>query len=543
MATPFGGLFGTMFNQPQYYHGLGIKSKANPLGGNIQYGMSKVPTTVGMDTPQGQKQVPIAKPPAIGVKAKSPVADIPAPSTTIPQSQQAPVQRDAGFMGNAISQRTGNGSRPQGGTPTTPQAPVTFPGLLQQSINQQNSPTGQQARQFTTRTADYGAGNIPIGKSAADIAADYGKKIADVGNRGAAFEAGQRTTGTNPVAQGNAAITAQTTAAQQQALATGESAALQGTGQQLTAQQQAANAANAAGGLAYTGQGQQIGALQGAAGLAQPQTQLGLLTNPQTGQPLNQGVIGNAVQQYVDLVRGGADPNDPNVSGLISSFGPWGLAMANSALGAGGGYNPTQQSAGAQQNAAQATATQGNNYALDTALKQLDTIHPLVTNFLNQSGLNSQDNPDFNAALNTYYGKFLSPGNKQLFEGYMGDIKKYTSQILAANSGTIPTDVSNTVASFDPSNLTVSQLEPYLNGLKQLGGNQLSVGQGQYTATGGVGGYIGTPTTATTQPVVAPNITPSSITSYNPIIQGLLGGAMNTFGGFTGMAKSFFSHL
>jgi len=82
-------------------------------------------------------------------------------------------------------------------------------------------------------------GNIPIGQSAAQISADYGKKIAEVGQQGAGYQAGALSTGTKPVGEGNAAINAAITAAKQTALATGQTAALKGTEQQLTAQEQA----------------------------------------------------------------------------------------------------------------------------------------------------------------------------------------------------------------------------------------------------------------------------------------------------------------
>lgn len=303
---------------------------------------------------------------------------------------------------------------------------------------------------------------------------------------------------------------------------------------------------------AYQGQSaaqQGAGGLMGtAAGYAQPVTQFGQLTNPQSGEVVSPSggnpQLNTAVQQAVQLVQNGATPQDAMSQSGISNFGLPGQQAFTTAMQqvSDGTYNPTQWSAGAQQNASQATATQQQAFTMDTALKQLGTIQPLITNFMTQSGLNSQDNPDFNAAMQTYYGKFLSPGNKQIFETYMGDIQKYTSQILAAGSGTIPTDVSNTLSNFDPRNLTASQLQPYLDSLKKLGDNQLSVLQGQTSATGGTG-YTGTPTSVTKTPTVAPTVTPSAITSKNPIIQGLIGGGLNAFGGGVNAATSFFSHV
>lgn len=122
---------------------------------------------------------------------------------------------------------------------TTPQAPTgpTYPGIVGSLVS-----TAQ--------------GNIPVGQNAANIAAQYGQQIAQVGQEAGQGEAGQLSTGTSPVAMGNAGIIAQNAAAQQAALASGEQAALQGTGQQLTAQNQAQQGLGAAGQLAQPQLGQ-----------------------------------------------------------------------------------------------------------------------------------------------------------------------------------------------------------------------------------------------------------------------------------------------
>ncbi len=97
--------------------------------------------------------------------------------------------------------------------------PATYPGLINQLANST-------------------ANNSAIGAQAQDIANNYGQQIANVGQLGGKAQAGYLTTGTTPVAEGNSAIQAQSTAAQQGALAQGESAALQGIGYQLTGQNQ-----------------------------------------------------------------------------------------------------------------------------------------------------------------------------------------------------------------------------------------------------------------------------------------------------------------
>lgn len=88
-------------------------------------------------------------------------------------------------------------------------------------------------------------GNRAIGQKSADIQSQYAKQFADVGQRAA----GYGSSGTSPVAFGNEAVVKQTGAAQQQALAQAGQMALQGTGQELTAQNQAQSGINTLAGL------------------------------------------------------------------------------------------------------------------------------------------------------------------------------------------------------------------------------------------------------------------------------------------------------
>ncbi len=164
-----------------------------------------------------------------------------------PQAPKAPVApiASAPVAQNAAQTMTTPSGMPVTGNPATfsgaPAAqnssaqPVTIKGLFPDILSS-----------LAGLKSNYDA----LGVKAADTAADYGQKIADVGGQGARFQAGQRTTGTTPVAEGNAAVTAQTTAAQQTALAQGGQLALSGIQQQMAGQQAAASALTSAGGLA-----------------------------------------------------------------------------------------------------------------------------------------------------------------------------------------------------------------------------------------------------------------------------------------------------
>lgn len=288
----------------------------------------------------------------------------------------------------------------------------TFPGLLGSlaSSSQSGSAT---APGYISQTANYGAGNIGIGQKAEDIAAQYGKEIADIGSQGARFQAGQLTTGTSPVAEGNAAITAQTTAAQQQALATGEQAALQGTSQALTGQNQAATAANEAAGQAQMGQNLQQSGLNSAATLAQPQ--LGSI-----GQ-----VPFSPVNQEQGTVLGSTQPDGLNAAGnLLGQFQGsqalgaaqgTGQAQGQQALAAAGGTGTAGvlQTIPALQSAS--TAAEGISNTIQSYLQQNPTLNSntaTIANLANQWAQNKQlGNPEYQTLFNdlSEYANTLAP--------------------------------------------------------------------------------------------------------------------------------------
>lgn len=543
-----------MFNQNGAAPGLGLsvgKENANPSSGAFKLnssltngikGLFSAPTSgvsgglasglignfnmgnAGGDPSAIQNAQNVTQHGLFGNYGNAPKTAAPAPAikkVTTEYHAPAPAAQDAGMSGQgqnaspAIRDATsdysygpgkpGYGSSDTGAAPSESPIPgnasvPTFPGLIgslsSSSVNN----------------------NQGLANKAQDIAERAGQQISDIGNLGGGL--GYLSTNAAPVGAGNQLAVNNAISARQQAVAQGANMALQGNAQALTAQGQAQSGLNSAAGLIPE---------------ALRYGNSGLLQNGSTGS----GFLDTNVGQALKLVQSGASVNDPEVQKLLSN--PISQQAFNQAMQSGGNYNPTALNAASQQNANQGANFQQQAATMDTALKQVDTITPNVIDFLGKSGINSQDNPDFNNALNTYYGKFLSPGNKAIFDQYMGDIKKFTGQILAAGSGTIPTDVSNAIASFDPSNLTVSQLAPYLENLSKLGHNQLSVLQGQSSNSyGGNFGYSGTPSSVSNAPVVAPTVNPSSVTTQNPVIQGLIGGAINEIGSIINFASQIF---
>lgn len=283
--------------------------------------------------------------------------------------------------------------------------------------------------------------------------------------------------------------------------------------------------ANLFGSAAQTGyanslQQQQLGlsAAENVFGGSQPVIQFGQLTDPYTGRVVGADTSGNNpalsrdVANAVAMVRSGAAPADALAS--LGGYGQAGVSAFNQALqqANGGSYNPTATNAQVQQNVAQGQKYQAMATDLDTGLKQLDTISNAAVDFITKSGLNSTDSPIYNEPINKYIGSLGNTAAASQASLLMADIKKYTGQILAANTGTIPTDTANTLASIDPSLLNGQQLHTYLDTMRALGGNQLQVLQGQATASyGNSGGYSGTPGSVTSNiPVGAANTSAGS---------------------------------
>lgn len=317
--------------------------------------------------------------------------------------------------------------------------------------------------------------------------------------------------------------------------------------QEQNALGQAYNAATAQQGAANTQQGLQQTGLTSAAGFAQPVGQFGMLTNPQTGEPLNTQVFQSAIQQAQQLVNSGTPVNDPSVQSLLSPFGFVGPLAFNQAMQAqqGSGWNPAAQSAATSQNISQGTQSQGQAYDLNLGLQQLKTVKPMITNFLSASGINSTDSPLYNQPINTYIQKLGNPAAMTQYAYMINDLQKFASQMLAAGGGGTPTGVQAATQLMDPSMLSMKQIQSALDTLDTLGTNQVSVLQSQASASlgGNRGQYAGNPaTTSTSTPVAAPSTSPGSGIT-NPVTQGAIGGGINAWSELYGIAKAFLSQL
>lgn len=326
-------------------------------------------------------------------------------------------------------------------------------------------PTGPQGTPQTQfaglvgGAADAARGNAPIGESAAKIAADYGKQIADVGQQGAMGEAGQLTTGTTPVAEGNAAVTQQTTAARQQALAAGESAALQGTGQQLTAQNQQQTGLLGAGALAQPslgGYNQQAfdpltGKFSGGSGNLDPQSQ---------GSQLAQQVLSGQMDFDTALSQ-------------MDSYGPAGSsALRNAILAQNPNFNFNLSQASKQ---TQATGQQ-IAAAIPPANQALDALQEA---FSNLPGIQSTSIPLLNQL--TQAGAMSTGIGREQASAFQGALAEARARIDGALQGIIGVDAAAAQATaLLPDNMIPSEIPQKITAAKQYLQNQLN----SYTQSG-----------------------------------------------------------
>ena len=387
---------------------------------------------VGSISPPGIMPA-VTTPPKVAIASAIPVA----PSQPIAQAQiPTPVQQQTPVPAPAPA-------------PATQPQPL-FPSVVASLANRGTTPN-QPAIDYTAQTAGYGAQSAAIGQQAIDIAKQFGQKYADIGQESAKFQAGQLTTGTTPVAEGNAAVTARTQAAQQTALAQGQQAALQGIGYQQAGLNQAATAANQAAGQTYTGQGLQQAALETAAGYAQPAQNFPYVFDPLTrtynapgvggGTNAGGGLTYNPTTDAQTFAQQVINHQIPYADALnaLSYAGPAATALLQQAIVQGGG-NLTQLQA---QTGVQ-TAQEQQVQAYRSAQQQGKNLQAQFNDLLTTFNLNPNDLNAANIALQKIATNVSDPHYQQL-SNYVNEIANMYSQILTPVGGT-QTDTTRSIA-------------------------------------------------------------------------------------------------
>lgn len=394
---------------------------------------------------------------------------VPSAFTTLGQQ---PTQQNTGTQGYATS---GIQSPAPTGTSTVAGAPQTFTTPSGAVVNADGStvstPSSSTKGLFSSvvgSLAGVGPANAAIGANAQKIASDAGTAIANVGSQGQRFIAGQRTTGTTPVAEGNAAVTAQTTAAEQAAIAAGANVALQGNQQALTAQGQTQTALGTAGGLAQPSPA------------AYGQTTFDPVTGTYSGGA-NGGLPPDVMQQYAQMAATGqysAIPSFITSNPVLSAQ----LNVAAKALNPN--YSPLQsQGAG--------SVLQGIPQ-LQSANTAADGIKNTINTYLSQ---NPTLNPSNLAVGNTLQqwiqGKQLTDPKYQTLFNYLNEYTNTLAPILGV--GGDPTNLKTQIAaSFINAAASGQSISQVLDAMSALSTNKI-----QDLQSGAVGGTTGVPNTST----------------------------------------------
>lgn len=345
-----------------------------------------------------------------------------------------------GTTGTGTSSTATGNAGTAGSAFSSPTAPtkglLTFPGI-ESTLTDKATGGNTDAQGYTKQAADIGSNAANVSQQADTIARQFGQQYADVGKKAAAFEAGQLTTGTTPVAEGNAAVTERTKAAEQTALAQGEQAALQGLGYMNQGAQIGANAALGAAGAAYTGSQQELSALGTAAGLVTP-TVAGYgqtVFNPLTGTYAGGGGLPpETMQQYAKMAANGQYSAIP---AFITSNPVLSAQLNEAARAINPNYNPITS-------AAQGGVLAGIP-ALQSANTAADGIRNTITTYLQA---NPQLNPSGLAAGNILQqwiqGKQLADPKYQTLFNYLNEYTNTLAPILGV--GGDPTNLKTQIA-------------------------------------------------------------------------------------------------
>lgn len=318
-------------------------------------------------------------------------------------------------------------------TPGTAQTPNLYAGLIGSATTAANN-------------------NANLGQNAADIAKRFGQQIADVGQQGAKAQAGYLTTGTSPVGEGNAAIQAQSTAAQQSALAQGESAALLGTGQQITANQ------NQTTGLINT------------AGLAAPSLgQYGqTFYNPVTGAQGGNNDFAAALSSYATgLANGSMSPSQ--IPASITSNPVLYAQLLQQTQGINPNFNVAQSEANV---AAQGQALTSANQTGGDIKKRGDTVVQHMQGLRDSlKNITSTNFPLVNLGLNTIRNLAPSPE----YSAFITNIENVRGELAGIfGIGGTPTEGEAMAKAILPDTITPAQLDGALTKAQELINEKIS---------------------------------------------------------------------
>lgn len=443
----------------------------------------------------------------------APKVTTPAVSTYKPpvnaQSLQQQAQNIQSNLNQSVAsgQISNNNQIPQNNTKVkglvTPTAP-SFPSLVSNLVGASNPNKTQTG--LVQNVRDTARGNTAIGDEAKRISEQYGNEINRVGQLGAGAVAGNLSTGSNVVGTGNANLAAQSVSARMNALAQAQEAALKGTGQQLTAQDQMANAYGTALSGANTQQGQQISGLGTAAGYGQP-LNVGYnaqILDPFTGQPTGGGSNNLGIGGYANYNTA------EQVMGLISQYPDAGysynqnltpqqnLQAAQQAIQSSPTYQRSTYGTPGQNTVQGATVVQTAQQGYSQSLQEYNQLlanyqnaDEQATNALNimrESGINPTDLKVAGKKI-AEIKRQLSSVQQQKFDTALQEAVNAFSGIVNSYGGQPPTEVTAAMARIIDPNSSIGAIDAALTQLKKAGSTRLGTEyqrvQGYYGQLGG----------------------------------------------------------
>lgn len=381
-------------------------------------------------------------------------------------------------------------------TKTAPEPQGFFPGVLNQLLGA-SKPTREQER-ARREMERISAGNKAIADEAKRVSDQYGAEIARVGGLGAGAVAGNLSTGSNVVGSGNAAIASQSASARMDALAKGQQAALEGTAQQLTGQEQAAEAFKPSLEASLIQQQQGITGLSNTANYSQPtQVQPGsTLFAPVGGEEIAGGLGGWAnyttAQQVQGLIEQYPDAGviyNPNLTPQQNAQiiqqaiqgspsyqrGTYGAAGANSYLGA--------QQLGAAGNMTQTVAP------LQAIASSADANFNVMLDIMKRGNINDMNQPALNQLENAVKRGLASDSDVVAFESAIETVR---SQYAAILGGGTPTDTTQGMALKKiPPNVSLGALQEVEKTMRALTKNSVAGYNQQIGAYSNQGGNAG----------------------------------------------------
>ena len=274
------------------------------------------------------------------------------------------------------------------------------------------------------------------------------KQIADVGVQGVRQSTGEMSTGTSPVGEGNARLTAQATAAIQQQLGTQQGNALTSAGLGQTQQELGQSALNQAGGL------------------TQPSGSYPFVFDPATGQYKNVS-DGGGIQSPQDVAKAvmSGQMTYQQAQQSLGYMGQVGDSSLQQAIIAAGG-NPlelqaqgeaTQQNIGSQSTAQTDIARRGleqstSDYMnMTNAAQYADTQAKAVQDILKAvPELNSVSSTDYNKALNALKSRF-GDENFASLQTALIEARSAYANLLSTGGQTPSGNEAQTIATLDMS--------------------------------------------------------------------------------------------